>query len=340
MNMKKFTGVLAALAVAASGAAFAADTEPEIKVDGRGIMFREEQGPVIRDDRLYVPVRRVLETMGADVDWDGEKQEVTIESKDNITILVLTIGSNEITKYKFTSVLHADETKIESDVAPIIIEDRTMLPIRVIAEELGATVHWDEETYLTQITTQEAKSAAKGDGIDASGEDAVIAELYKENLPKLSIGCDASGVSEGDEVRIKVKLADLDKISEGTKLCSTTVSIIYNSENFAYSGFECIVDGEARSPQLSASNGEFTENCLKVITLDLPANAYLPSEDGTVLEVIMTALNGDGGEFVLSDGVSSLGNNTELIVTSDGEEYFSISDYTELYIDTTPITVK
>ena len=69
-------------------------------------------------------------------------------------------------------------------------------------------------------------------------------------------------------------------------------------------------------------------------------SATITSKDGTVLEVIMTALNDNGGEFILSDGVSELGNNTEIIVTPDGEDYFSLSRYTELYIDTTPITVK
>lgn len=339
--MKKIISLLMALAVSATATAFAEkEVQPEIKVDGRGIMFREEQPPVIQNDRLYVPVRRVLETMGAEVKWDGEKREVTVESYDNVTILVLTIDNPEITKFQFTSVLKADETKITSDVAPVIINDRTMLPIRVIAEALGATVNWNEETMLTQITTKQAKRAAKAAEMDASAEDVVVADLYKENLPKLSIDCDAEGIKEGDEVKIKVKLADIDKISEDAKLCSTTVSIFYNSENFSYSGFKVIENGEARDAQLSANNPNFMEGCLKVITLDLPANAYLPSEDGTVLEITMTALNDEGGDFILSDGVSELGNNTEIVVTNGDEEYFSVSKYTELYIDTTPITVK
>lgn len=339
--MKKILSLIMALAISATAAMLAeAAVQPEIKVDGRGITFREEQPPVIQNDRLYVPVRRVLETMGAEVKWDGEKKQVTVESADNVTVLILTIDSTEITKYQYTSVLHADKSTITSDVAPVIINDRTMLPIRVIAEELGATVLWNEETKLTQITTKQAKKAARLAEMDATAEDVIIADLYKENLPKLSIACDAEGVKEGDEVRIKVKLADIDKAAEGAKLCSTTVTIAYNSENFEYAGFECIADGEPRSPQLSANNDTFTENSLKIITLDLPASAYLPAEDGTVLEVIMTALNDNGGEFILSDGISELGHNTEIIVTPDGTDYFSLSDYTELYIDTTPITVK
>lgn len=338
--MKKFLIMLSALAIAAVPTLAAAEVQPEIKVDGRTVMFREEQPPIIQNDRLYVPVRRVLETMGAKVTWDGDARQVTVKSADNVTILILTIDDTEITKFQYTSVLSADKSTITSDVAPIIINERTMLPIRVIAEELGATVDWDGETMLTQITTKQAKNDAIIDGLDVGTGDVVIADLYKENVPKLSISSDAKDIKAGDTVKIKVKLSDIDKVSAGAKLCSTTVTLFYNAENFEYSGFSCIVDGEERNPQLSASNGEFADNCLKVITLDLPGSAYLPSEDGTVLEIKLKALNDNGGEFALSDAISELGHNTEIIVTSDGEDYFSVSGYKELFIDTTPITVK
>lgn len=36
--------------------------------------------------------------------------------------------------------------KIKSDVAPVIIDDRTLVPVRVIFEALGAEVEWDDET--------------------------------------------------------------------------------------------------------------------------------------------------------------------------------------------------
>lgn len=337
--MKKILSLIAAAAVS-STAVFASAASPEIKVDGRGIMFRDSQPPVIQNDRLYVPVRRVLETMGAKVRWDGENRQVTVESKDNLTVLVLTIDSTEITKYRYTSVINTDKSTVISDVAPVIINDRTMLPIRVIAEELGATVHWDEDTYLTQITTKQAKDSALASGLDASAEDVSVAELYKENLPKLSITCDNENIKEGDEIVLKVKLSDIDKAGEGAKLCSSTVSVYYDTENFEYAGYDCIADGVPRSPQMSAANGSFADGCLKVITLDLPANAYSPAEDGTILEITMTALSDNGGEFALSDAVSELGNNTEIIVTPDGEQYSAVSGYTELYIDTAPITVK
>ncbi len=60
--------------------------------------------------------------------------------------IVLTIGEKEAKVF--------GETK-ENDVAPEIVNDRTMLPIRFIAESLGAKVTWTEETETVIITTKE-----------------------------------------------------------------------------------------------------------------------------------------------------------------------------------------
>ena len=131
--MKKFVSFLIALSVAAmlSIPAFASDIA--VKVDGRTVAFREEPKPTIINDRTYVPIRRVLEYMGAKVDWNGENRTVRVTSYNNVIIVDLTIDSTDIDVYTFTSVLHADKKTIQSDVAPIILNDRTMLPIRVIA---------------------------------------------------------------------------------------------------------------------------------------------------------------------------------------------------------------
>ena len=91
---------------------------------------------------------------------------------------------------------------------------------------------------------------------------------------------------------------------------------------------------------LYADNGEFTENMLKIVTLDTPDNAYLPAEDGTIMIIEMRAIGEDGGAFALSDGVSDIGNDTELLVVKSETEYETLSGYEELYIDTAAVTVK
>ena len=58
------------------------------------------------------------------------------------TVIRLQIGS---TTYTIDGVAH------QSDVAPFIIEGRTMIPVRLVGEAFGSVVDWYEETQSIQI---------------------------------------------------------------------------------------------------------------------------------------------------------------------------------------------
>ncbi len=110
--------------------------------------------PKIEKDRTMLPARFVAENLGAKVEWDGEKELVTITGKnlktdENVTILI-TIGSATVK-------VNGKEIKLDS---PAFIEnDRTYTPIRFISEELGASVEWVEKDQKVIITKPEIKKA-------------------------------------------------------------------------------------------------------------------------------------------------------------------------------------
>lgn len=97
---------------------------------------------------------RFCQNCGAKVEWDGEKELVTITSKnlktdENVTILI-TIGAA-------TAKVNGKEIKLDS---PAFIEnDRTYTPIRFISEKLGASVEWVEKEQKVIITKPEIKKA-------------------------------------------------------------------------------------------------------------------------------------------------------------------------------------
>lgn len=104
------------------------------KVDGVDKEF--DSIPYIKDDRTFVSVRFITEALGASVEWLPETREVIIRSEE--CKIKLQIGNkNFVVNDKFT---------YKNDVAPEIINDRTMLPIRVIAEYLNCKVSWDNGT--------------------------------------------------------------------------------------------------------------------------------------------------------------------------------------------------
>lgn len=110
--------------------------------------------PKIVNSRTMLPVRFVAENLGAKVEWDGEKELVTITGKnlktnENVTILI-TIGAA-------TAKVNGKEIKLDS---PAFIENnRTYTPIRFISENLGTSVEWIEKEQKVIITKPEIKKA-------------------------------------------------------------------------------------------------------------------------------------------------------------------------------------
>ncbi|MGE5381057.1 MAG: stalk domain-containing protein [Methylocystaceae bacterium] len=102
-----------------------------IVVDGQ--LVNCNPGAYITQDRTMVPLRFIMEAPGvnADISWDGAKQQVTV--KHNGNTLVLTINSK---------IVYQDGQQVTTDVAPLIRQDRTFVPLRFLSESLGAVVSW------------------------------------------------------------------------------------------------------------------------------------------------------------------------------------------------------
>lgn len=96
--------------------------------------------PVIINNRTMVPVRAIFETLGASVQWDPKTRTVT-GNKDSINIL-LTVD-NKLAKVNGKTVV--------LDVPATVIDGRTMVPTRFIAENLGNQVEWNAQTRTVII---------------------------------------------------------------------------------------------------------------------------------------------------------------------------------------------
>lgn len=115
-----------------------------VKYNSEAIIFPDAQPFVDENNRTLIPVRFVAETMGADVSWNQETQTAVIE-QNGITIMV-PIGSNTITVTKDGST-----STVKMDTAAIIREERTYVPIRYVAESLGAWVGYSDLLSTVQI---------------------------------------------------------------------------------------------------------------------------------------------------------------------------------------------
>ena len=111
--------------------------------------------PVIIEGRTLVPLRVIFESLGSIVKWDSETKTITAY-KDDIKI-ILQIDNKTA---------HVNDIAIELDAPPTIIFDRTMVPVRFIAENLGETVLWDYQTQTVIIGNEPSIRTASNLNVD------------------------------------------------------------------------------------------------------------------------------------------------------------------------------
>ncbi|MBR5535773.1 MAG: glycoside hydrolase family 88 protein [Clostridia bacterium] len=92
-----------------------------------------DAAPVIVNDRTLVPVRVISEGVGCEVNWDGATQTVTI-----------TKGATEIAVKIGAASMVVDGVSVPLDAPASLINDRTMVPLRAIAEALGKIVYYND----------------------------------------------------------------------------------------------------------------------------------------------------------------------------------------------------
>lgn len=117
-------------------------SNPTMQVNGVATQIDtgNDTKPVVINDRTVVPIRAIIESFGGTVSWDGTTRTVTLNHKGDV--IRLTIDSK-------TAYLNGKAHML--DVAPVIINERTYIPIRFIAEGFNLGVAWDGNTRTVTI---------------------------------------------------------------------------------------------------------------------------------------------------------------------------------------------
>ena len=120
--------------------AIAQQQAPNVMIDGSAMAF-SDQPPVERAGRIYVPMRALFERLGATVVYENG----TINATRGHRTIQLQIGSQTAT---------VDGQQVQLDSPAFEIGDRTLVPLRFIAQALGAQVAWNESQMTAYIHTQ------------------------------------------------------------------------------------------------------------------------------------------------------------------------------------------
>ena len=128
-----------------------------------GVTTTMDVSPMVIEDRTMLPIRFVAEPLGAAVRWDPGTEKVTVQLMD--TIIELWIGQSN-------ALVSGVSTPIDPDnpnVRPLTENDRTMLPVRFVAENLGCDVKWIEETQQVIVANVSSGGSSTTPGSDLTG---------------------------------------------------------------------------------------------------------------------------------------------------------------------------
>ena len=121
-----------------------------INIDGNYVLPFPDQKPVVKNERVLIPIRALMETLEKTVDWDADNERTTIS--DETTTVHLKNGSAVMEKTVTNPIDGTVKTEeITLDTPPEIIGGRTCLPVRAVVEAFGAAVIWEEETSTVLI---------------------------------------------------------------------------------------------------------------------------------------------------------------------------------------------
>lgn len=136
---------------------FATTAEPPvssyISINVYGDTLFTDVPAALINGRVLAPFRAIFESLGAKVTWDYDLN-MAVAKRDSKEIELI-INSQDA---------WVNKQKMRLDVAPMIISDRTMVPVRFISEALGEPVRWDENTrtvYIGEQTVPEDTSWTK-----------------------------------------------------------------------------------------------------------------------------------------------------------------------------------
>lgn len=118
-----------------------ASNEICVTLDGNYVDF--DVKPQIINGRTMVPIRAIFEKMGATVQWDSGTSSAICTKGD--TVVKMTVNSTS---------MYINNQAQTMDVAPVVVDGRTLAPARYVAEAFGADVQWSQKNNTVVICSK------------------------------------------------------------------------------------------------------------------------------------------------------------------------------------------
>ncbi|MCD7855463.1 MAG: copper amine oxidase N-terminal domain-containing protein [Clostridiales bacterium] len=135
-----------------------ADDPVYVTINGTQVTYLSTDAqPMIYNSRAMVPIRTTAEALGLTVDWDKDTETATFTSADGSRVIKHTMRSN---------IIYVNGTPSSFDTSSIVVSNRILVPIRMLAEAMGADVSWDNPSRTVIILTTDTPEIESANFLD------------------------------------------------------------------------------------------------------------------------------------------------------------------------------
>ena len=161
--------------------------DPYMYINGEQYEIDPGRGtyPVIVNSRTLLPIRAIVENLGGTIEWDEAEKRVSIDYMNKLIEL-----------WVDKDIISINEKQEQIDQPPVIINSRTMVPVRFVAENMGCEVIWHEEGKRVEIIKEEVIIVEDEEFYDKERP------MFRGNLKHTGV-YDTKGVHEGNEIKWK-----------------------------------------------------------------------------------------------------------------------------------------
>ena len=191
--------------------------------------------PTIIDNRTFIPVRALIESLGGSANWNNETKTA-----------ILTYNNDEIKLTVDSKIAYYNNNSTELDTAPVIVNGRTMLPVRFISESFGFDVDWNSESKVITIS-EKAKDETTEETTEITTENVTVTEESTVEQTDLSsskvlvVYFSATGTTE--------KIAEKIVGATNGDMYEIKAKVPYTSDDINYNNIDCRANIEQNDPK-------------------------------------------------------------------------------------------